>query len=207
MRNKNTLILFTKTPQICRVKTRLWPHLNHRECLRLHRSLIQNIVKQLSNQRKYNFILYATDNKLKNPLLRLTSKKQYGCDLGQRMLNALNNELKRSRNVVLIGSDCVEFSQTYIGNAFNQLEAGHDIVLGPTNDGGYCLVGMKKPNKFLFENIAWSTPDVMQESLRAASKKNKNIHLLERMNDIDTIDDLKELQKLNALPNWVRQFI
>ena len=66
---------------------------------------------------------------------------------------------------------------------------------------------MKKPYKFLFEKIAWSTSDVLQESQRAANRNNKTIYLLDSMNDIDTIDDLNKLHELNALPDWLKQFI
>ena len=189
------------------MKTRLWPHLNHRQCLLLHRLLISNILKQFSNASKYKFLVYTTDKKLSYSLHKLKTKKQNGFDLGLRMYNVFKDELKYSRNVILIGSDCVQYSQAYISKAFNKLETGNDIVLGPTNDGGYCLVGMKKPYKFLFEKIAWSTSDVLQESQRAANRNNKTIYLLDSMNDIDTIDDLNKLHELNALPDWLKQFI
>ncbi len=206
MRKQNTLILFAKFPKICRVKTRLWPDLNHRECLDLHKSLTTSIIRRLKNSNKYNFITYTTAHNSPLPSFGITSKQQYGHNLGARMHNAITQELKYAQRVVLIGSDCIELSRESIETAFDLLSNQNDITLGPTQDGGYCLIGMKQPCKFVFENITWSTPDVLNQTLRVGKKKSKKIHLLETMHDIDTIDDLIKLKKMSKLPDWAGKF-
>lgn len=206
MRKQNTVILFTKFPKICRVKTRLWPDLNHRECLELHKSLTTNILRQLKHSNKYNFVTYTTAHNSPSPSLGIKSKQQYGNNLGMRMHHAITQELKYAQRVILIGSDCIQLSIQSIETAFDLLTGQNDITLGPTQDGGYCLIGMKKPCKFIFENIAWSTPDVLNQTLYVSRKKSKRIHLLETVHDIDTIDDLNELKKLNKLPAWAEKF-
>lgn len=206
MRKRNTLILFTKFPKICSVKTRLWPDLTHRECLELHKSLTTNTIKQLKHSNKYNFVTYTTAYNSPLPSFGITSKQQYGHDLGMRMHHAINQELKYAQRVVLIGSDCIQLSKQAIEMAFDLLTGQNDIALGPTQDGGYCLIGMKKPYKFVFENIAWSTPAVLNQTLQTCRKKSKKVHLLETVHDIDTIDDLNELKMLNKLPVWAEKF-
>ena len=208
MRYENTVILFIKAPQICRVKTRLWPDLNHRECLSLYRLLMNNAIKQLSNSLEYKFIVYSTEpcNRHSVPY-NLTVKYQHGLDLGMRMHNAISEELKHAQRVILIGSDCVQFTKSSLSHALKQLWNKNDIVMTPTNDGGYCLVGMRRTNRAIFENVSWGTSDVFNQTKRVAEKSGKTINILETMHDIDTMNDLHGLKQRGELPIWAQSFI
>ena len=208
MRNENILILFIKAPQLCRVKTRLWPELNHRECLSLYRLLTHNTIKQLINSNQYKLVVYSTAaDKTHSLPFRLSIKYQQGPDLGMRMHHAISQELKNAQRVVLIGSDCLHFTSTSIEHAFNQLDNNNDIVITPTHDGGYCLIGMRRAHRTIFDNISWSSSEVLYQTIHAAEKSGKAIKILEAMHDIDTMNDLHELKKLGQLPGWAQQYI
>ncbi len=206
MRTSSTLILFSKSPQICRVKTRMWPNLSHRECLYLHKMLTQNIARKLKSSNKFKLVIYTTHSQSNFCLYprQLKIKKQQGINLGARMQNAIAEELKYSQRVVLIGSDSLDFTPEVIHRALDKLNSNKDIVIGPTHDGGYLLVGMRKQNSFLFENVAWSTSSVLDNTIKAADIYNKNLHLLEAMSDLDTINDLNALSRQTLLPHWAQ---
>jgi hypothetical protein len=93
--------------------------------------------------------------------------------------------------VVLIGSDCAELTKDIIENAFQALEHS-DVVIGPSFDGGYYLLGMSSFEPDLFENIAWSTPSVFEQTIAKAGQLHLSIAMLPRLNDIDTQEDLRQ---------------
>ena len=133
--------------------------------------------------------------------------EQVGNDLGARMLHAIEQESKYSNKTVLIGSDCLEFSSNYIKNAFQALKNRNDIVIGPTNDGGYALIGMRKPHPALFKNIPWSTPEVISKTIDVIHKERKKYTLLPEVIDIDDYNDLVKIHQKGLLPQWAQPMI
>lgn len=209
MRSKNTLILFAKAPRLCRVKTRLWPELTHRECLYLYKLLLSNTLKSVANSQQYKLVVYTTDLNFfatSIPISKLSFKKQHGKNLGIRMHNAISQELKYCQKVILIGSDCIEFSRQYIEHAFKLLKNKDDIVITPTDDGGYCLIGMTQNNNSIFQNIDWGTDRVFSQTQHLTKKKLKNLHALSKMYDIDKVSDINTLNHLGILPNNLQMF-
>ena len=97
--------------------------------------------------------------------------------------------------IVLIGSDCLELNERILLEAFEHL-ADHDIVIGPTSDGGYYLIGMKKLYKDVFRNKSWSTKSLFEETLQSIKTLGLHVHCLPRLSDIDTEEDLGELKYL-----------
>ena len=112
-------------------------------------------------------------------------------DLGQRMTQAFLKAFEDGyENVVCIGSDLPDMTSEIIEDAFLKLEK-NDFVFGPASDGGYYLVGMNQPGTYIFKNKPWST-DQLLELTRSEIESQKQIYtLLDVLNDIDTIDDLK----------------
>ena len=208
MRKQNTLILFSKSPRICRVKTRLWPALNHRQCLAIHKALTSNLIKSLKTSKLYNLVIYNTYSKSKyNYPFNVQVKTQQGLNLGMRMHNAFKHELKHAQRVVLIGSDCLDLSASHIESAFSNLASINDVVLNPTDDGGYCLVGMRETHKYLFEKISWGSSKVLNQTLTRANQRSHEIKLLKTMRDIDTVSDLHVLDKERKLPDWAKIYL
>jgi len=204
MRAENTLILFTKTPQICRVKTRMHPHLSHRECLYLHSNLTSHAINQFKSNNHFKLIIYTTDiyKSLHLYPRDIIIKQQSGINLGLKMNNAIKQEIKNTRRVVLIGSDFLTLDINYVISAFRSLSKINDIVIGPTLDGGYGLIGMQKHNDSLFENIPWGTSDVFEKTISTAYKHGRKVNILDKISDVDTIEDLIQSKQLDILPEW-----
>lgn len=96
--------------------------------------------------------------------------------------------------VVIIGTDCPELNAGIIMNAFAYLN-NHDVVIGPAEDGGYYLLGMKRHYTLLFKNINWSTENVFDETITICKKNNINYSFLPVLHDIDEEKDLIYLKK------------
>jgi rSAM/selenodomain-associated transferase 1 len=98
------------------------------------------------------------------------------------------------RQAVLVGTDVPLLGPEALAHAFAELEA-HDLVLGPTLDGGYYLVGLKRHAPELFRHVPWSTPEVLAVTLARASACGISCRLLPRLRDVDTARDLQALRR------------
>ena len=110
------------------------------------------------------------------------------------MYNAIEFVLKEAPGkVILTGVDIPGLDFQIITEAFERLSQ-NDIVIGPANDGGYYLIGMKTPVKFLFENMQWSNENVLKNTIDRLKKEKMSFYLLEKLCDIANADDLKNLE-------------
>lgn len=116
---------------------------------------------------------------------------QKGKDLGEKMKIAFDEAFDAYNKVVIIGSDCYELTPKTIQEAFNKL-AENDLVVGPAEDGGFYLLGMKEYFPQLFENKEYSTNTVLGELLDQANEMELSVHQLPTLNDVDTLADLKK---------------
>jgi rSAM/selenodomain-associated transferase 1 len=116
-------------------------------------------------------------------------------DLGQRLEQSLRSFLEGvPGKTIIMASDVPDLSMEIMNDAMRALD-NHDVVIGPCNDGGYYLIGMKKPHSELFKGIAWSTDKVFEQTLMVAREQGLSVFNLITLRDIDTGDDLIE---------WVR---
>jgi len=113
-------------------------------------------------------------------------------DLGVRMAAAFEDGV-----TALVGSDIPLMSAGYVEQAVNALSCA-DVVLGPTEDGGYCLVAMRRPQPAIFAGIPWSTPRVLDATLSAADEGDLSVELLEVMWDVDDAHDLDRWRRCGA---------
>ncbi len=104
------------------------------------------------------------------------------------MAEAISYVLQFHSKAVIIGSDCPLLSSSTLRESFTTLDM-HDIVLGPAIDGGYYLIGCKKLYGTLFDDIQWSTPHVMQQTIEKIIAANQTYRLLTQLSDIDTEED------------------
>ncbi len=125
----------------------------------------------------------------------LTYREQVPGDLGDRMhevfSQAFHDGIKRT---VIVGTDCPGLSPALIRKAFAMLRT-HDLVLGPTDDGGYYLVGLRQPVAQLFGEIVWGTDSVFETTMARARAANLSIGQLRSMRDVDTTEDLPTWEK------------
>jgi rSAM/selenodomain-associated transferase 1 len=121
---------------------------------------------------------------------------QRGTDLGEKMLNALAVLLRAGnmRGAMLIGTDIPDIDGGTFDEAV-QLLAEHDLVLGPTRDGGYYLVGLKGVEPAIFSEIEWGTSPVFESTVAAAENAGLSIGLLPILADLDNLDDLEYFRK------------
>ena len=192
MENKKAIILFTKNPELGKVKTRLAKTIGNEKALEIYIKLLnhtKNIVQQLDVDK---FVYYseavAVDDDWDNSIYN--KKLQDGEDLGIRMQNAFEEIFRLNyKSVCIIGSDCYELNSEIINDAFTQLQI-LDTVIGPTFDGGYYLLGMKKLHSELFQNKNWSTESVYSDTIADLKKISLTYSNLVKLSDIDEEKDL-----------------
>jgi rSAM/selenodomain-associated transferase 1 len=115
---------------------------------------------------------------------------QTGDDLGARMASAFKQALDSGyRSVVVIGTDIPGINGPLLTTAMNSLR-DHDVVLGPTVDGGYYLIGLRSPLPALFENIPWSTDQVYALTEQRIQALGLSLKILPKLRDLDTVEDL-----------------
>lgn len=119
---------------------------------------------------------------------------QHGADLGERLLNAFEQAHAAGyEQCVVMSSDSPNVPAAYLGRAFELLDDAA-VVVGPCEDGGYYLIGMHVPQPVLFENIAWSTDVVYQQTVERASQAGLSLATLPWWYDIDTVADFNRLR-------------
>lgn len=192
--NKYALIIFTRNPEFGKVKTRLAKSIGNEKALEIYLKLLSHTNQITKNLGCDKYVFYSekinmTDIWDNNIFFKLN---QYGEDLGIRMHNSFKDIFNKGyQKVIVIGSDVFEINQTHIEKAFKLLDI-NDIVIGPAVDGGYYLLGMKEMFEKIFYNKKWGSNSVLNDTLMDIS--NKKFHLLEQLNDIDTIEDLKGIE-------------
>jgi len=194
---KNALLVFLKYPQPGHVKTRLASELGDLEiATALYRDLAEWVLTEIFPlPGSYEVILYADPaHAIEDYHLWVGQdwriRHQRGDDLGARMHRAITEVLEIGYDrVAVIGTDCIGMNQAFIESVFDQLER-HDLVIGPSNDGGYYLLGCREPSPWLFEDIAWSTETVLGTTLDRIEAEGKTLFQLEERLDIDTVEDL-----------------
>ena len=118
---------------------------------------------------------------------------QAGGDLGNRMKEFFVSNSAEGIKNILIGSDTPNLPVEFVDQAFKLLEQV-DVVLGPSADGGYYLVGMMEPID-IFDDVAWSTDQVLPTTLRKLDSIGKTYQLLPELKDVDEFEDLQRLMK------------
>lgn len=195
------LILFTRFPEPGRVKTRLIPALGPTEAARIHRLLTEKTIREirlLQESIPLSVEVYYTGGDTDSLAEWLGPEWEYRSqvegDLGGRMARALDDAFRRGmERVVLIGSDCPEMKTFHLRAALKVLDE-RDLVLGPAEDGGYYLIGLKRPCPDLFHpGLPWGTERVLEETIKAAAHHSLAIGFLERLRDLDRPEDLKYL--------------
>ena len=118
---------------------------------------------------------------------------QRGENLGERLDNAFVDLLsRRYAGVLIVGSDLPTLPVEYLDLAAAQLTALDDpVVLGPARDGGYYLIGLRRPHPELFRGVAWSTERVLSETIAIARGSGLQVSFVPEWYDIDSVEDLR----------------
>jgi rSAM/selenodomain-associated transferase 2/rSAM/selenodomain-associated transferase 1 len=191
------LILFGRYPRPGVVKTRLIPALGPLGAADLHRRLCERTLKTMLRAAVAPLTFCFTGASRARMVRWLGDRSldlqpQAGGDPGRRMQNSLEAALcSGARHVVLVGSDIPGLAEKHLHDAFAALQ-NHDVVLGPSRDGGYWLVGLRRPAD-IFSDIPWGGPEVLFRTLAAARHQGLSVGLVETLNDIDRPEDLASL--------------
>ncbi|MEX8546333.1 MAG: TIGR04282 family arsenosugar biosynthesis glycosyltransferase [Mucilaginibacter sp.] len=187
------LIIFVRHPKLGQVKTRLASVIGDEKALKVYQLLLEhtkNITAEL-NCRKF---VYYSEQVEEYDLWNspgYTKRQQTGNDLGERMLNAFKELFEQGfKNIIIIGSDCYQLKNTMIKEAFELLDSC-EVVIGPTFDGGYYLLGMNHLIPNLFYDKAWSTDHVFEKTLQDLELLNLQFAKLQQLHDVDVVADLE----------------
>jgi len=198
MRYPNARILvFCKPPIPGQAKTRLIPALGAEGAADLHAELARATVARAVYSRLAPVELWASTAPEHPFFQRLCAdhacvlQTQCGDDLGARMAQALETTLADTDFAVLIGTDCPALDEHYLAEACAALANGADAVLGPAEDGGYVLIGLRRCDPALFAGVAWGTSAVLAQTRRRFAALAWSVHELATLWDIDRPEDLE----------------
>jgi rSAM/selenodomain-associated transferase 1 len=196
MHDKLIILLFIKAPLKGRIKSRLAAAIGNDAALELYQRFVLDAIDTVGALAiPLRICFYPPDA---GTTIRTWLGNEQACvpqqgnDLGERMEQAFEQVFQEGyERAVLIGSDIPELSTSIIDEAFTSLN-GHDAVVGPAADGGYYLIGFTAKTFLptVFHDIVWSTSTVCDETLGKFKQSGQRVHLLPKLHDVDTKDDL-----------------
>ncbi len=195
------LLVFTKAPVPGEVKTRLIPALGAEAAASLQAELTQEFVDAVMQERLCPVELWVAPD-ARHPLFQelkqrygLAVYRQQGKDLGERMLNACQQAAGRAERLLLAGTDCPGLTTDVLALALDGLEH-REAVLNPALDGGYVLLGLRRPEPSLFLCMPWGTD-------RVAGITRERLHALDwQWEEFPPLRDLDRPEDLVLLMNW-----
>lgn len=187
------LIIFVRHPELGKVKTRLAKVIGDEQALAVYNLLLSH-TRQISIPLNCRKFIYYTDQVIEHDIWTFpgyTKRQQFGEELGARMSNAFKELFEQGfKRVMIIGSDCYQLQTRLLEQAIDALN-DNDVVIGPTFDGGYYLLGSNQYIPELFTEKDWSTDQVATQTISTISQLKMNHSLLEKLHDVDEAADLE----------------
>jgi uncharacterized protein len=191
------LVVFTRYPEPGKSKTRLIPALGPEGAADLHRKMCEHTLSWARRMRSRSEVSveFHIDGEGKDRFRKwlgdeVLYRPQGKGSLGARMNRSFQDSFRAGMaKVVIVGTDCPGLCGGLVQEAFLALEE-NDLVLGPANDGGYYLIGLRKPAEELFKGIPWGTEQVLPRTLRVAQSLGLRTFLLGPLGDVDRPEDL-----------------
>ena len=192
----NSVIIFAKYPSPGKVKTRLGKQVGYEVSAALYRLFVEEtfaLVKRADVQNVY--VAIDPEEKLHDFSTMVPRGfhvfSQSGKNLGERLFNAFDYvSSEGAERVMALGSDSPTLPAEFVDRGFSHL-ANVDLVVGPADDGGYYLIGVKQPEKRLFENIDWGSDSVLQTTIKRAAQLQMSYSLLPSWYDVDELQTLR----------------
>lgn len=196
---KTCLLLFVKYPKKGTVKLRLCRTLNEDLVLELYRCFVRDTLNMIEKIDLPCFVCFHPPNAQAEFIRWLGPSYQFlpqtGSNLGERMKLCFAEVFTKGfQSAILMGSDSPDLPEDYINRAVSLLQT-KDVVIGPTSDGGYYLIGFQTTTftPQVFDGISWSTSLVLEETLRKLQQISRSVGILPVWSDIDTYSDLQNL--------------
>jgi len=197
---KDAFILFLKYPERGKIKTRLAAALGDDAAYDLYLCFLRDIAAMTAQVNAEVIIVYSgPDQAAFDDFPGVQCFRQRGSDIGERMFFALQDVFAQGfKRIVLIGSDSPDLPANFVNDAFVKLALA-DVVMGPSMDGGYYLIGCKPDSlrQSIFHDIPWSTKKVFNETLRRIEAGGLKAAILTDWPDIDEVDGLKRFFEAN----------
>lgn len=197
------LMQFAKWPEAGRVKTRLIPALGVAGSLEAHLTLTLAVLENLCGsgfpvQFWWDRAVEAVPEDAQRVVCAIENRGleqriQQGGNLGDRMLDALGSGLELHPLAMIVGSDCPSVEPGYVHQAVASLQE-YDVVLGPSDDGGYVLIAARRVVPHMLDDIAWGTEHVLEQTCERLKELGLSVGLLEPRWDVDEPEDWARFQ-------------
>lgn len=184
---RNICIIMCKAPELGKVKTRLAATVGDASALEIYTAMFQHILGNI-HEAPCEILLCVEGDEGALPSTHYHRYAQRGDGLGERIVNAVVDAGQFDACVV-IGTDAPFLDAHVLGNSFTQLESS-DVVIGPSLDGGYYLIGFNVMNTTLFDRISWSSEHVLLQTIERCNELDLRMELLPPMVDVDTAGDV-----------------
>lgn len=197
----NFLIIFVKNLVPGMVKTRLAEKIGMFLALDVYQELVAHTSDVINKVDADKMVFYSEYVEVEDLFdgEDIEYNVQTGNTLGERMQNAFQYAFDKGYSrVTIIGSDCYDLSVTHLDEAIDQLEV-NDVVVGPAKDGGFYLLGLNGPCPALFEGKEYSHDKVFEELMTEIQNLELEHHTLEKLNDIDTLEDMHDTPLMQIL--------
>lgn len=188
---KPAIIIFIKNPELGKAKTRLAATVGDERALAIYKELLRHTretVLKIEYCEKHLFYSSFVDEKDDWPNDQFTKKLQPSGDLGTRIITAFEDVFQTNQPVLIVGSDCASLTSEILEEAIEKLKE-NDFVIGPAEDGGYYLIGMNEFTPAVFKDIAWSTEQVLPQTISKIQEHGWTFGLLPTLSDIDYEED------------------
>jgi rSAM/selenodomain-associated transferase 1 len=218
---KEALVVMAKAPRAGEVKTRLLGELSPEEARDLYVAFLSDtfaLMEDVREERENLSLALCYTPEGEEEAFEDVEREgclmipQRGANLGERLTNCFADLFALGfESVVVIGADSPTLPGDYVFDAFECFETDDDVVAGPTEDGGYYLIGMRKLHKRIFEDIPWSDAGALESTMERAREAELNLVLLPDWHDVDTPEDLdrlkRELGENKELAIFTRRFL
>jgi len=193
------LLVVAKRPAAGQTKTRLCPPLSGEAAAGLYECFLRDTLDMMRHvpgvARGIGYLPEDATDYFRRLAPDMALTPQRGANLGERLDHLLTNAMSAgARQAVVMDSDSPTLPAEYLARAFAELDGTADVVLGPCDDGGYYLIGLKRPQPRLLRDVEMSTPFVVRDTLALASELGLRVALLPQWYDVDTVAELNRLR-------------
>jgi len=191
--SKSQVIIFAKNPEVGKVKTRLAAGVGDESALKIYKFLLAHTFRVVASTGLDVHVFFSDfiDETLTGFHPDFQSHVQKGKGLGERLYHAFEKVSRSGNNCIVIGSDCFQLTKVHLLACVDGLEVG-DMVIGPSHDGGYYLLGLNEFHPTLFQDIHWSTEKMFQQTVDKSQQLGLRVIQLETLHDVDDIESLQK---------------
>ncbi len=200
------ILVFSKAPEPGQVLTRLCPPLGEREAAELYTRMVHHTLVRLGSEAICPVQLWCTPS-IDHPFFQACQAKygvtlytQGGLDLGERIGNALEQTLKAVSQAIIVATDAPELGVDDVRSAIAALSEGYEVVVNPSEDGGFVLLGANRSIAELSLGLPWGTNRVWQEMRNLLDRHQYHWHALAIRWDVDRPEDLERLAGVPDFP-------